>query len=434
MLHYSAPPVVGGVEAVLRAHAGLFRAAGQAVTVVAGRGAGDALPAGARFAHIPELDSRHPAAERAQAGLADGEPGEFEALRARLAEPLGAALAGHDDVVVHNVLTKHFNLALTAALWDLLDAGRLGHVIAWCHDISWTSPSSRAQLRPGAPWDLLRTPHPRVTYVAVSRRRQAELAGLFGWPAERVPVVPNGVDPVTLLGFSKAGAALIARLDLLSAELLLLMPVRVTRAKNVEFALHTLAALRAGGEDVRLVLTGPPDPHDPQNMSYYEELRRLRSRLGLDGAMHFVYECGPRPDEGLTIGARAVGDLLAVSDVLFMPSRREGFGMPVLEAGLAGVPVVCTPIPAAQEVGGEDVVLFDLAAGPEEVGARIRAAVAASPTARLRRRVRREYTWQALFERAIRPLLRGAGGAGGAGGTEAGSPDAGDGGADGKRV
>ena len=45
ILHYSAPPVVGGVEAVMLAHARTFVAAGLEVTVIAGRGEQQALPA-----------------------------------------------------------------------------------------------------------------------------------------------------------------------------------------------------------------------------------------------------------------------------------------------------------------------------------------------------------------------------------------------------
>ena len=106
-----------------------------------------------------------------------------------------------------------------------------------------------------------------------------------------------------------------------------------------------------------------------------------------------------------------VGDLLRVSDVMFMPSHREGFGMPVLEAGLLGVPVVCTDVPAAEEIGGADVTRFDPDEDPARAADQILAAAGRSPIHRLRRRVRQNYTWQAIFERDIRPLLESAGGA-----------------------
>ncbi len=80
--------------------------------------------------------------------------------------------------------------------------------------------------------------------------------------------------------------------------------------------------------------------------------------------------------------------------------------MPVLEAGLVGIPVVCTEVPAAVEIGGADVILFDKHDAPDKLAARILTWAENSPVHRLRRRVSQRYTWQAIFERDIEPLLR----------------------------
>jgi glycosyltransferase involved in cell wall biosynthesis len=108
----------------------------------------------------------------------------------------------------------------------------------------------------------------------------------------------------------------------------------------------------------------------------------------------------------LIIDTQVVGDLFRVADLMFMPSHREGFAMPVLEAGLAGVPVVCTDVPAAVEIGQEDVMLFDKAEDPADLADRILSWAEASAVRRLRRKVRQSYTWHAIFERDIEPLLR----------------------------
>jgi glycosyltransferase involved in cell wall biosynthesis len=102
-----------------------------------------------------------------------------------------------------------------------------------------------------------------------------------------------------------------------------------------------------------------------------------------------------------------VADLFRASDLVFMPSHREGFGMPVLEAGLVGKPMVCTEVPAAREIGDGDVVLIDSDGDPEEIADQIVSFVAETRVHRLRRRVRERYTWQAIFERDIQPLLQG---------------------------
>jgi glycosyltransferase involved in cell wall biosynthesis len=244
-----------------------------------------------------------------------------------------------------------------------------------------------------------------VTYVAVSRQRQQSLAELFHCPPDEIHVVYNGVDPRTLLGLSDEGWALVERLGLLDCDLVLLMPVRVTQAKNIEYALRVVAALRARGSRPRLVLTGPPDPHDAESMSYFHSLQELRRQLGVEQEMRFVFESGPDPDQPLFIDAWRVGELVRVSDLVFMPSHREGFGMPVLEAALAGLPVVCTDIPAAHEIGGEDVHLFSTEDEPDTVAGQILAWAEQSHVHRLRRRVRQRYTWQAILRRDIEPLM-----------------------------
>jgi glycosyltransferase involved in cell wall biosynthesis len=411
ILHYTAPPVVGGVEAVIQAHVREFIRAGYPVTVIAGRGEGTALPPGAGFVRIPEIDSQHPEVARLSSPLERGQvPPGFEEMVNRLIGALSPALGRFDNVIVHNLFSKHFNLPLTAALHCLLDAGEIRRCIAWCHDLTWTSPGSRSKVHPGYPWDLLRAHRPDVTYVVVSQRRQQALATLLGCPPGQIRVIYNGVDPDVLLGLSAEGSALATRLGLLESDLVLLMPVRVTRAKNVEYALHVVAALKAGGCRPKLVVTGPPDPHDAESLSYFRGLQALRRQLGVEEEMRFVFESGPDPGQPLTIGARVVGDLLRLSDVTFMPSHREGFGMPVLEAGLAGVPVVCTNVPAAEEIGGKSVTVFNAGEDPARLAGQILAWAEQSPVHRLRRRVRQLYTWQAIFRRDIRPLLDGEGG------------------------
>jgi len=412
ILHYAAPPVVGGVEGVIEAHVRTFVEAGLPVTVIAGRGEQTALPANVELVRLPEIDTRHPEIAEISARLRRGEvPSRFDAVAERLVERLKPLVSRFDHLIVHNVLTKRFNLPLTAALFRLLDDTVISHCIVWCHDIGWTSEHSLPNLHAGYPWDLLRTYRDDVSYVVVSRQRQRALADLFDCPPDRIRVIYNGVDPAFLLGLTEEGRSLIDRMALLASDLILLMPVRVTQAKNIELALHVVAALKARNEDARLVLTGPPDPHDEESMAYFRELQGLRRELGVEDEMRFVFESGPNQDEGFTIGMPVVADLFRVSDVVFMPSHREGFGMPVLEAGLVGKPMVCTDVPAAREIGGEDVVVIDPEGDPQHIAERIVSLVEKTAVHRLRRRVREKYTWTAIFERDIRPLLEGGKGA-----------------------
>jgi mannosylglucosylglycerate synthase len=141
-------------------------------------------------------------------------------------------------------------------------------------------------------------------------------------------------------------------------------------------------------------------------MAYYQKLQSQRNNLGLRKEMRFVFESGPELDMPFTIEPELVGDLYRLCDVLFMPSHREGFGMPILEAGLAGLKVICTDIPAAREIANDEATFIDPHGDPDEIAQMIVQWAQSSSIQRLRRTVRQNYTWPALFQTKIEPLLR----------------------------
>lgn len=62
---------------------------------------------------------------------------------------------------------------------------------------------------------------------------------------------------------------------------------------------------------------------------------------------------GGRVHELAGLGDGAVAALVLRSHGLLMPSLSEGFGLPLTEAAARGVPVICTPTPAAKEILGD---------------------------------------------------------------------------------
>ena len=98
ILHYAAPPVVGGVESVIAQHARLMSDAGHQVRILAGRGAqfDQRIP----FIAIPKADSRHPEMEAIKAVLDQGGvPPEFDDQVARLADQLAGHLLRHSGAL-----------------------------------------------------------------------------------------------------------------------------------------------------------------------------------------------------------------------------------------------------------------------------------------------------------------------------------------------
>jgi glycosyltransferase involved in cell wall biosynthesis len=414
ILHYAAPPIVGGVESTIYHHARLLSEAGYQVDVMAGRG--EPFFPHVAFHLMPELDSRHQEVLAVGQALAGGQvPASFAPLRERLVERLRPLLADADVCIVHNAVTLHKNLPLTAALHRLAEED-VTRLIAWCHDFAWQDSLYMPDLHAGYPWDLLRTPWPRVHYVVVSDHRRARLAAMLNMPEDRVEVVHPGVDVAEFLKLEPATRRLVERLDLLSADPLMLLPARVTRRKNIQFAIRVTAALvhQTQGSSRKpyatLVVTGPPGAHNPTNLAYLESLRSLRDEQRVSQRVHFLYEYGqddlPYPQgTPLYVTDAMVADLYHLADLLLFPSRREGFGIPPLEAGLARLPIFAADIPTLHESAGELAHLFDPDGDPLVLAEAIAAHLAADPAYQMRRRVLSQFTWAAVLKHRLIPLL-----------------------------
>jgi len=368
--------VLGGVEAILESHRRVLSAAGYQVRVGAGRGDAEV---------VPELDSRHPEVEALTTRLAAGDPAEeeFGRLAAVIRHKLDAVLAGIDLVIAHNVMTMHFNLPLAASL-----AGR--RILAWTHDLAWSNPRYRAFHRDGHPYDLLHEPEPGVRYTAISERVRSQLAETYGVTAE---AVPNGIDRARLLRIRPSTLALLETAGVLAGGPLVLVPFRITRRKRLELALRAAATLADRLPGLRVVVSGPLGPHSGDNRAYWEELAALRRELGVEQRVIFLRELGdPHP-----VDDEMVAELYQLASAVLLTSESEGFGLPVLEAGLARVPVVCSDLDVFREVAGDAAWTFPVDA-PVEVVADVLAAALDTRPARLQGRVA-AYDWSRVLPR-----------------------------------
>ncbi len=399
LLHYTAPPIVGGVERVVGAHARAFAEAGHPVRIIAGRGHSPGR--GVVFIRIPLADSRGPVIDSLRAALEAGSiPATFDATVDELVDQLRAALEGADVLIAHNVCSIPKNRARTAAGHRIAAEPGGPRVVAWHHDVAAAMPRYAEALFPGEPWDLVRRAWPGVPIVAVSRSRAAAFRRVSGGAAERISVIPNGVDWAAMLGLTPTTARLVDELGLAEAAPILLVPARMTARKYIALAVRLLAAIRARGDDARLVLTGSLDPHDAGSAAHRREILALARELGVGDTVHVVAgRLGRSPT------ARQIVDLYRLADALLVPSTDEGFGLPILEAAAARLPVICTDIAPLRELAGADALYVEPDASPDELAARVLAYLKADPRHRLAARIRRTYDWRRIFEDRIRPLV-----------------------------
>ncbi|MDA0322948.1 MAG: glycosyltransferase family 1 protein [Verrucomicrobia bacterium] len=98
-------------------------------------------------------------------------------------------------------------------------------------------------------------------------------------------------------------------------------------------------ARRDGAPASRLVIAGSPDPR-------YPEAEQLARELKLEDSVEWT---GYLSEEQLVTTYQQ-------ADLLVLPSRYEGFGLPVVEAMACGVPVICSDQGSLPEVAGDAAV------------------------------------------------------------------------------
>jgi glycosyltransferase involved in cell wall biosynthesis len=192
--------------------------------------------------------------------------------------------------------------------------------------------------------------------LTVSERTKADLVELYGVPAERIVLTPNGVDPA----FSPGPGA----------HDFVLSVGAIQVRKN---QLAALAAADAVG--LPLVVAGPTKDAGLEN-----DLRTRGARL-----------------EGYVTTER-LAELYRGAACLVQPSRYEGFGLPVVEAMASGTPVVAVPDPALREVAGDAAILVEV----RELAEGIRRALTERErlvAAGLERA--RTFSWRASAERTL---------------------------------
>jgi len=393
------PPVVGGVESVIAHHARLMSADGHSVRLIAARGqpVSEIIP----MVFLPLVDSRHPRVIEMKAQLDRGEGTTlFETLRDELAGQLQDALVGVNILIAHNVCSLNKNLALTAALHQLHLSKKIPGLIIWHHDLAWTTPRYLPELHNGYPWDLLRTDWGHTTHVVVSEVRRIELAELMQLAPDSIHVIPNGVDPARFYKLEMQTKTLLDQIHLLDAAPVLLLPVRITPRKNIELALRVLLELRKQYQQAALVVTGPLGPHNAANREYFDALLTLRAQLGLQASVHFLAELldSYLPDE-------VIADFYRISDVLFFPSREEGFGIPLIEAAFSHLPAFCADIAPLRELGMQDVTYFSPDADPTQIAKLLSEYLQTALPARLAIRIRQSFRWEAIYQQYIAHLL-----------------------------
>jgi glycosyltransferase involved in cell wall biosynthesis len=163
--------------------------------------------------------------------------------------------------------------------------------------------------------------------IAVSEATRADLLNFYRIPKERIAVIAHGVEPA------------FSRLDRSHTESYLLCVSTLHPHKNLPRLIRAYGRKKRA---FRLILAGLRGFHAGA-------IERLIEEMGLQDSVQIT---GWVPREELY-------SLYERARAFVYPSLFEGFGMPVLEAMAAGIPVACSDIPPLREVAGEAALFFD---------------------------------------------------------------------------
>ncbi len=212
-----------------------------------------------------------------------------------------------------------------------------------------------------------------VTRYTPNSRAVAAWLRENGIPAEKITVIPNCIDAERFARRVQRTKKTAKRRSVGVAGRKVALCVASFKAqKNHETLLKAFARL---GEEWVLLLAG-----DGPRRGMLAELARS---LGIEERVRFL---GNRDD---------VAELLAISDVLVLPSKHEGMPNVLLEAMAARTPIVCSDIPENREVAGSEACYV----GVDDV----EGLAAAIPAAQHRPRLPRKYTCTATL-RQLRTL------------------------------
>ncbi len=212
--------------------------------------------------------------------------------------------------------------------------------------------------------------------IAVSEAARADVAHFYRLAPERIVVAAHGVHS-QFFG-----------LDRSRLERYLLYPSTLHPHKNHERLIRAYARRR---HEEKLVLAGMPGFRA-------QVIEKLVADLGLSDSVELTGWLSR--EELLRLYERAYA--------FVYPSTFEGFGMPVLEALAAGIPVACASIPSLREVAGDAALFFD----PLDEDAIAEALERISEDTELRGRLAaagpeqaRPFTWERAAETTLGALL-----------------------------
>ncbi|MEW6407739.1 MAG: glycosyltransferase family 4 protein [Patescibacteria group bacterium] len=406
IIHYTAPPIVAGVELVIKDQTTLMAENNYNVKIIAGKG--KKFNPNIEVKIIPEIDPRNKDYLKMRKIFDQGQvPDKLDKYTNQIYRKLESNLKKIDVLIIHQALTMHFNFALTLALIKFIKNHNKIKIIHWTHDATFLDQNYLklySAFKNKFPWNLLIRPIPQIKYVSISEDRRNKIAKLFNINPSKIEIVENSLFISNFWQLSPQIKSLISELNLFEKDLVALLPMRIVRRKNIGQAIEISNELRKK-LDFILLVTAPIDYQNPDAAAYFENLKKQIKKLKLDSNIIFLSQYILKNDKKFDIINLNLKELFIISDFLFVASKLEGFGMPLIEAAAMKTPIVCSKIPPFLKITDNNACLFDFEEPARKTAQKIIKFLEKNSSARLYRKVLKKYILEKNFKEKIEPLI-----------------------------
>lgn len=181
-----------------------------------------------------------------------------------------------------------------------------------------------------------------ILCVGEEERRQTQQR----FPHKKVIHLANGVDPE---GFATGDRVKFRNTYHIPSDAYVIVTIgRIDPQKNQIFAINLLPEMIKLNPNTHVVIIGPVT-----NENYNKKLVRKINEKGLESHVTVI--------DGLAAGSQELVDAFHGADIFLLPSIHEPFGIVILEAWAAGLPVVASRVGGIPSFvnNGEDGLLFE---------------------------------------------------------------------------
>jgi glycosyltransferase involved in cell wall biosynthesis len=401
LLHYTYPPVIGGVEVIVHEHAHLFAENGYSVTVFAGHGVSD--HAKINLINIPEFQSLAVFNNDLNEKINNFPqfPQEFYELKEKITRKLEKYFKEIDIVIAHNILSLNLNPCLSFALIDYFKKNPNKKLISWIHDPIISIKNGKIvkktfinkQLE-----NLAYQPIQNIHYVAISNSLKEILVSIIGYPKDIITVIPNGINIQKFLNLSPLTWKIYHKYQLNKADLLIFLPSKILRHKNIDLSIKIFNEILKSKPASFLIISAEKNPHS-KKYDYVNEVMQLIKILKLE--KNIIFLNNEIKSFGINYDFQVIKDFYKLTDVVFFLSDHENFGLPGIEAGLNKTLTIFSEKKIFHEITSGNGVFINTQKTPKQISENILKIVNKNPSIKFFQKIKKEYDFETIFSEKI---------------------------------